>query len=240
MKNLSKDWITEKYVDVEYKKYVLLAWLQDVERSFREVKLYPPLAELLDHYRMAKTLLGKKNELESLFPKRLSGFDAKRFMLRYENLLADERIMNEIGEIIDFSIPKFEEWLREGKHIYEFLEKEIRMEMIGIVPMHLQEGYLLLRSADHDTRVYSYAVKLFEDAGAAFRGLHTRFVSTFTNDILHSYDTIKLKLISDFPAMPNPAVYAAETSLEIPVEETFLPIAKRMMIREIAMSDRKE
>ena len=50
MKNLSENWITEGWVDFEYKKYVLLAYLQHVESQVKEGKLYPPLGELVQHY----------------------------------------------------------------------------------------------------------------------------------------------------------------------------------------------
>ena len=41
MPKLSKDWITEKHIDFEYKKYVLLAYLQEVEKHFEMTSLYP-------------------------------------------------------------------------------------------------------------------------------------------------------------------------------------------------------
>ena len=51
MKKLSPDWITEKHIDFEYKKYVLLAYLQEVNMNFEKTHLYPFLADLVDHYR---------------------------------------------------------------------------------------------------------------------------------------------------------------------------------------------
>ncbi len=33
MADLNKNWLTEKYIDFEYKKYVLLAWLQEVNNN---------------------------------------------------------------------------------------------------------------------------------------------------------------------------------------------------------------
>ena len=46
MSSLSTNWITEKHIDFEYKKYVLLGYLQHVNESFTENKLYPSLSEL--------------------------------------------------------------------------------------------------------------------------------------------------------------------------------------------------
>ena len=49
--NLNRDWVTEGNLDVEYKKYLLLAYLQFVQQNFSQKKLYPPLSELIEHYR---------------------------------------------------------------------------------------------------------------------------------------------------------------------------------------------
>ena len=47
MRNLEKDWLTAGLVDFEYKKYVLLAYLQSVKTNFKEQKLYLDLVDLL-------------------------------------------------------------------------------------------------------------------------------------------------------------------------------------------------
>lgn len=234
MERLNKDWITEKHIDFEYKKYVLLAWLQHVDECFRANRLYPPLAELVEHYRMARQLKENKQQLDAQFPRALTGFDPVKFRLNYQRVITDDKLMSEIENILDFSLPKFEEWLHEGKQIYEFIEKTIALESIGLMPIDTSAGYLFLQNPGDQTRVYSYAVTIFEEANAGWRGIHTQFVRSYTQSITHTYEWIKNELLHQYPAMPNPACYAAETGLKIPVEETFLPIAKRMLIREVS------
>ena len=41
MKTLSETWFADGYIDFELKKYVLLAYLQEVSKCFNENKLYP-------------------------------------------------------------------------------------------------------------------------------------------------------------------------------------------------------
>ncbi|MBI3511163.1 MAG: hypothetical protein HY064_10905 [Bacteroidetes bacterium] len=233
MKKLNKDWITEKTVDFEYKKYVLLAWIQHVEESFRANKLFPPLSELLEHYRTTLQLRDNKAQLFSQFPKRVTGLDAEDLKLKFEHLLEDDKLMSEINSIIDFSIPRFEEGLREGKQIYDFLEQGIEMDSVGIIPIHVNEGYIFLRNATSETRVYSYSITLFEEAGDKFRGMHTHYVRTYDSGFLSGYEQIKLRMLEEFRDLPNPACYAMESKFRIPMEETFLPIAKRKLLREL-------
>ncbi|NEQ51061.1 MAG: hypothetical protein F6K11_13155, partial [Leptolyngbya sp. SIO3F4] len=50
MENLKPDWITEGWIDFEYQKYRLLAYLKWVRKQFDNGTLYPPLTQLLMHY----------------------------------------------------------------------------------------------------------------------------------------------------------------------------------------------
>src|SRR4249919_3269 len=105
MENLSKNWITEKYVDFEYKRYVLLAYLQFVSKNFDESKLYPHLNELIVHYKNVIELRENKKSLYDSFTERLLGADLKDFKLLYEKILQDDDLMQELETIINFSIP---------------------------------------------------------------------------------------------------------------------------------------
>jgi hypothetical protein len=234
MEHLSKDWITEKHIDFEYKKYLLLAYLSHVDECFRSVRLYPPLAELVEHYRMARQLKENKDAIASQFPKELTGFDAEKFRLNYHKAVSDDKLMTEIESILDFSLPRFEEWLSEGRQLYDFIEKEISLGSVGLQPIQPVAGYLFLRNAGSETRVYHYSVSIFEDAHDQFRALHTSYVRSYVQGLMYSYESIKSELLRERRDLPNPACYAAETDLKIPMEETFLPIAKRMLMREVA------
>ena len=50
MEQLAKTWITDGVLDPEYKRYIMLAYLQTVGLAFRENKLYPKLAEVIAHH----------------------------------------------------------------------------------------------------------------------------------------------------------------------------------------------
>ena len=63
METLSKNWITENHIDFEYKKYVLLAYLQNVSDNFSDHRLYPFLSDLVEHYRSLKILKDNKKNL---------------------------------------------------------------------------------------------------------------------------------------------------------------------------------
>jgi hypothetical protein len=49
---------------------------------------------------------------------------------------------------------------------------------------------------------------------------------------------IKADLIRNKKEIPNPAVYFFSSPDNLPIEETYLPIAKRMLIRELSHTAR--
>ncbi|HXC06651.1 MAG TPA: hypothetical protein VNZ86_17965 [Bacteroidia bacterium] len=233
-KKLSPDWITENHVDFEYKKYILLAWLQEVDKQFDQVCLYPPLSELVEHYRNAKALRESKQHLSDSFQHKLQGFDLEKLRLLYDKISSDDRLMEEIENILDFSLPRFAQALEEGKKIYELVEKETQILPIGLVPLNSDYGYLFLKGGKMaNTEVYEYEVSIFEQPDDRYRALHMSYVTSYTSSFIHTYVSIKTDLIRGNPRFPNPAVYAVETAMTIPFQETFLPVAKRLLMRKI-------
>ncbi|MEO8146632.1 MAG: hypothetical protein ABI723_03290 [Bacteroidia bacterium] len=232
MENLSKNWITEKYVDFEYKRYVLLAYLQFVSKSFDESKLYPHLNELIVHYKNVVELRENKKSLYESFTERLLGADVKDFKLLYEKILQDDDLMQELETIINFSIPHFEKLMQEGKKIYDFIESQICFQPVGIIPLNPMEGYLFLRNGkEREMRVYNYQITIFESPDERYRGIHTTFMGSFEKNLSNTYEGIKQEVIRYNKLLPNPATYVFETELQLPVEPTFLPIAKRMLVK---------
>jgi hypothetical protein len=237
MKKLNFDWVTEKRIDFEYKKYVLLAYLKKVSEEFTESKLYPSLSELITHYRNLVELRDSKESLDGSFNGKLLGVDLKQFKLIYEKLLEDDQMMIEIESIVNFSIPKFEEHLSEGKQIYEFIESHINIIPVGIIPMYNQEGYILIKySPDSETRAYEYQITIFENPEEKYRALSTRYIGSFHQSIGNTIENIKRELISYRKNMPNPATFLIESDLKVPFDEALFPIAKRSFVRFVSLN----
>jgi len=235
MAMLSANWITEKHIDFEYKKYLLLGYLQRVNENFTESKLYPSLSELMSHYRNVTSIRENKRSLFDSFPERLSGADLSKFNMIYEKLVNDDQVMNEIESIIEFSIPQFEKYISEGKAMYDFIESKLNIAPVGIIPLHADEGYMLLKfSPTGDTLVYEYHITIFENPDERFRGISTQYLCSYTSSINNTFENIKQDLIRYHHKLPNPATYVIESELKLPLEETLLPLAKRTLVKFVA------
>ena len=75
MKKLNKNWITEKHIDLEYKRYLLLAYLNEVNNNFDQNILYPHYAELKEHDEQLIFLQENTQNLFESFPERAKGID---------------------------------------------------------------------------------------------------------------------------------------------------------------------
>ncbi len=234
MKRLNLNWVTKGLMDFEYKQFILLAYLQEVSKEFRQNKLYPSLADLISQYQNLMSIRDNQQFVREQFPKNISGLDFEQFKLRYEELIEDKGIMQEIEKIISFAIPRIEDHIKDGKEIYEFVEDRIKIRPIGLVPLNLEAGYLMLkRDLKSDTRVYEYEITIFENASEKYRGIKVDYVTSYPKSITQTFESIKTELVSTHQKFANPATYVIESSLTFPFTETFLPIAKRSLVRYI-------
>jgi hypothetical protein len=64
-------------------------------------------------------------------------------------------------------------------------------------------------------------------------GLNCTYVSNYTISLAKPVDKIKLDIIDANPQLPNPAVYLFKANAELPNDETFLPIAKRLLYKSL-------
>lgn len=232
MKQLAANWMTEGQLDFEYKKYILLAYLQDIDKQFKNQKLYPFLSDLIEHYETLVTIKENKQGAATEFPKRLRKLDIENFKLEYERIITEDKYMEEIQQILDFSIPAIKGHLDDGTELYEFVERKMEIFPVGVVPLNAESGYLLLSTSGlKDTRVYMYEISLFEKANERYRGIRTEYMRSYLKGYTNTYENIKIDLIKKHKALPNPATYAVESKLAFPVLETMLPVAKRWVVR---------
>lgn len=235
MNTLSETWFVDGYIDFELKKYTLLAYLQKVNALFDQHKLYPQLSDIIMHYNNLTRLKDGKQKLRENFPKKLTGLQLQQLRLLYEEIVKDDDMMEELQAIITYSIEKMSKTIESGKDLYCSIEEKIEIMPVGIQPLDTSMGYFFLTSGTaKSTSVYRYQVTIFERSDDTYRGLMTQHMFSQRIDLSHTYESIKLDLIRNKNDKALPAVYAIETDVIYPEQETLLPIAKRSFIRHVS------
>lgn len=235
MEPLKDNWLTEGLIDFEYKKYQLLAYLKGVKDSFNKVELYPFLSDLVFHYRNLITLRDSQLIIRDSFPKELSKESLKNLEVTYQRIVEDDLTMQEIEAIIEFALPQFKSSLDEGSYIYEYVESKCEISPIGLTSLYTNEGYLFItQPPEKETWVYRYQTTLFEQSSETLRGVHTRHVLTMERSISNTYEDMKLNLIRQYSELPNPSVYLVLSKLCFPFDQTLMPVAKRLLVKQIS------
>ena len=234
MEHLSANWLTEHLIDFEYKKYTLLAYLKSVKEKFHHHLLYPQLGELIFHYNNLQKLKANKNIIFDQFPKLATSIDLKNLNINYQKVVDDDEIMKEISDIIEYALPSFDKTINYGRELYDFVEENLSIDEVGLMPIYRREGYLLVsEECRAETKIFRYKMSMLEHDDELYSLVNTTYLSTEVQSISYTANHIKLKLMSLIKDLPNPATYLVTSKWSFPIEETILPITKRWLIRTI-------
>jgi hypothetical protein len=235
MKSLGINWFIEGSIDFEHKKYILLDYLQEINRHFDKSRLYPNLTDLIFHYNNLLDFKNNKSALQQTFPQRLSKADVDAVKLTYQKIVQDDISMAEIESIIYYALAKMNPAIQTGKEIYDFVESRLNIDPVGLVPLMPYSGYFSLRNGKERTNyIYEYQVTIFENKNDKFRGINVQFIDTYEQSITTTPEYIKLDLIRRRKHLPNPAVYYVQSDITFPLEQTLLPVAKRSLVKYIS------
>ncbi len=235
MEKLDSNWLVNGLIDFEYKKYTLLAYLQTVDHRFASQRLFPCLSDLIAHYEQLRLFRERKQALSDVFPKEIVKADLEALRFEYHRLVEDDQLMKIIEDVVRYAMPLFEQEIKQGRMLYDEIERQMAFYPVGITPLNKNEGYLLLIIEEtSDLKIYRYEMSLFESSGAAYRGIHTLLLEERKMSPFYTVENVKLSLLKSYPDLPNPATYAVGITKKLPEQETILPVAKRLLMRRLS------
>jgi hypothetical protein len=232
-RSLPTDWAFRPALDLELKHYTLLAYLQRVRERFDQYKLYPHLSELRSHTTALASVRREKEDLSRHLHGDLIGFDPHTGEALHETVRQDPSL-DVIDDVIDMALPRLRSAWKAGEELRKEIAAHIHLSTVGLLPLHLQEGWLLLRKGG-EARVYRYWVPFLRtpEVEAGMHHVRTRFVNSTTVGLQYTFEHIKSELVRTYRELPNPAVFALETDLALPHIETFMPLAKQFVQEEL-------
>lgn len=234
MEKLDKNWLTQGLIDFEYKKYILLAYLKNIRQNFSKQRLYPFLADLISHYENLKSLQREKVDLSNQFPKAIIPEEFMAQKLKFERLIKDDNVSQELEDIIIFSLSEIRDAMQKGKELFEIVERDMEIQPIGLTSLYQDEGYMFLDDLKGDNiAIYRYQITVFEGSSEKYRAIHTTFIDQIRKGISTTYEKIRLMMVNRNKELPNPATYLINSKNTFPMEETVLPVAKRLLVRYV-------
>lgn len=229
MNKLSLELFTRPFDDIERRQYEIRAAIDSTIMQFRRNQIYPALGELISLYRALEQILHEREQLAAsehiplLPPAETSEADA---VLHTPHL-------EQVFELIAWALPLLAKAIEEGTTLFDFVEENITLTSVGLVPMYTAEGYVLI--PEHRTytlHVLRYSTSQLVEQGDRYRALRTTEVLRLQyRGVWYAPETVKHQLIESYPDLPNPATFSCETELDFPYAETILPVTKRKLMR---------
>jgi len=238
MEQISLGIFFDSETDWEMNQYRILSRIKKASSEFGQKKIYPSLAMLIKLNRELNQLKDERNNLSQNFPKQIKGFDIKEQKVIYEiskNLDLIDNI-EAIFDLIDWALPYINKTIEEGTILFDFVEENMLLEQVGILPMYKEEGYFMITdNIALELQVHRYECSIFSSGKEKYRTLKTEYIKTEKQGIIKRVpETIKQELIKERTDLPNPATFLLDSDLDFPFTETIMPVAKRKMISHIA------
>lgn len=235
MNALNVEAFLNAYRDYELSQYHILDEIRKIRADFSHNKIYPRLAQLIDLYGTLKTITQAGSDLRNELPRRIAGLDLKGKRIIYEPIRLSSGNLQAIEDLINWALPHIQQAIEEGRTIYDFVDENLTMEGVGLLPSYVEEGYLLVPEHGRELlHVIRYEVTIFAGADQQYRNLKTTTIKTLPMPpVQASPHGIKLELIAEHRELPNPATYLCQTELDFPFQETILPVAKRKLLRRL-------
>jgi len=232
---LSLDLFTQVTSDYEKRQYLILAGLKKIEDQFYLNKIYPQLTDLVHLFKSLKEIKMKLENLREEFPKKIKNVDLVNKKIEYEIVFVDGSDINLVEDLIEWALPKIEQVLQTGITIHEFVENDLSIEHVGIVPNYRDEGYFFVPDRVKDKlMLFQFELSIFKSSEDKYRSLKTQYVKSIKiGSARLSPNSIKLDLIKEKKELPNPATYNFDTNLDFPFKETIFPVAKRKLMQTI-------
>jgi len=224
--------------DTEINQYRILGGIKEYSSDFDKKKIYPALSSLIELKNSLEKIINEKKSLSNKFPKIIKGFDVKEQKLIFTTPSDFEPHKNikQVFDLAEWALPHIKEAIEEGIILFDFVEKNIFFQQVGIMPMYKDEGYFMITdNVAFELQVHRYECSLFSSENEKYRALKTELVKSEKQEFIRrSPESIKHELIKERQDLPNPATYICDTDLDFPFAETIFPVAKRKLMSLIA------
>ena len=236
MKKISADGFIQLAIqDSEQCQYHTMEYLKRCREELSHNKLYPALAELIELAKGLENFLDRTQSFQAQLPQRIKSIDLDSKEIIFESQFTEHPDLVRIEELMHWLLPLLKQLIDEGARIYDFVEENISVAGVGILPIYKDEGYCIV--PEH--RLFTihflyYQLSLYTSGEEKYRTLKTNIVHSLRQPLVqYSPITLKQQFMRSHQEMPNPATYVCETDLDFPLQETILPVVKRKLMASI-------
>ena len=237
---MNTDWVFQEPIDFEHKQYVLLDFLQKMDKQLQNLKLYPNFQQISLHL-ASVNLITEKGQYLTL-TRILKDPDDE---ILISDLLANslplftkEEIL-EIYKVCLYSNDRIKDFFNQAKALWDVANDSISIEPIqnskNIEP---KEGLFFIKD-NGLTHLYEFTVKPIKkgvvDTKCVIKKVCTCEEDSFEEKLSEVKKSL-IKNINDPKIYKNLIVFKVHHTEQFPFKETLLPISKRKVMNYMIQS----
>jgi hypothetical protein len=232
MKFWEWDWLYSSDFDQVKKSLQWKSFLKEIDEDFRLMMLSPRYADVKQIHRMFDVLLRNWNNLYQNIPETMTGFDFHKMRLNSEKTQGHLSIEERLDFLREFMMPLLKLRYNDGLCIKEFIFDHLHLSHVGIEPLLISKGFLLLKNGNtHATLAFRYYYNgLIDEHNRLY--LTTEKVCEYEYSISNSFLNMKRNLQEKFRDWGP--VYLIESDIELPLWHSIRPVAKSKLAKYIS------
>ena len=211
--------------DAESARYRVLAGLASARTAFTDCRVSPFLGDLVALHRGLSALVASADAVAGSVAGSGPVVDVDWEAGRLVRERPDAPLA--VG-LARWALPLVEAAVAEGRTLYEFAAEHAALRAVGVVPGYRAEGFLLVADVG-GVHALRYRVSPLADADGRYRALRTVRLDLALDPSAPPH-VWKAALAQAAPDLPTPAAFHLDAEIDLPVEETLVPVAKRKLL----------
>ena len=237
---MNTDWVFQEPIDFEHKQYVLLDFLQKMDKQLQNLKLYPNFQQISLHL-ASINLITEKGQYLTL-TRLLKNPDDE---ILISDLLANslplftkEEIL-EIYKVCLYSNDRIKDFFNQAKALWDVANDSISIEPIQN-PKNIEpkEGLFFIKD-NGLTHLYEFTVKPIKKGVVDTKCVIKKVCICEEDSFEEKLSEVKkslIKNINDPKIYKNLIVFKVHHTEQFPFKETLLPISKRKVMNYMIQS----
>ena len=237
---MKTDWLFQEPIDLEHKQYVLLDYLQKLDKNLNNLKLYPQFQEISLHLASINLLIEKGQYLT--LGRQLKNPDDEILIsdLIPVNcpLLTKEEIL-EVYNVCKFSTENLRDYFNHAKAIWDIVNDTVSIEVVQN-PKNIEpkQGLFFLEYKEK-TYLYEFIIKPIKKDSVETKCQIKKICECPKGDFNEKLKEIKkplIKNLQDEDVHGKLIVFTVNHNNNYPLRETLLPIVKRKIMNYMIQS----
>ena len=237
---MNTDWVFQEPIDFEHKQYVLLDFLQKMDKQLQNLKLYPNFQQISLHL-ASVNLITEKGQYLTLTRILKDPDDEILISDLFANslpLFTKEEIL-EIYKVCLYSNDRIKDFFNQAKALWDVANDSISIEPIQN-PKNIEpkEGLFFIKD-NGLTYLYEFTIKLIKKGAVDTKCVIKKVCICEEDSFEEKLSEVKkslIKNINDPKIYKNLIVFKVHHTEQFPFKETLLPISKRKVMNYMIQS----